>query len=124
MVKAVRTHVLRDKTVDELSKRLDELKTDLAQLRVAKMTGASQNKNTGKIGSVRKGIARVLTVLSEGRRKAAREEYKGKRKPLDLRQKKTRAIRRRFTTTQLNKKTIKETKKQQSFPKRKYAVCA
>lgn len=45
-----------------------------------------------------------------------------KRLPLDLRPKKTRAIRRRLTAEQATKLTEKGKKKEHYFPKRKYAV--
>jgi large subunit ribosomal protein L35e len=48
--------------------------------------------------TVRKSIARVLTVINQKARKNTREYYKDKKYlPLDLRPKKTRAIRRRLT---------------------------
>lgn len=48
--------------------------------------------------TVRKSIARVLTVMNQKARQNLREYYKGKKYiPLDLRVKKTRAIRRRLT---------------------------
>lgn len=48
--------------------------------------------------TVRKSIARVLTVITQKQRQNLREFYKGKNYlPLDLRYKKTRAIRRRLT---------------------------
>lgn len=51
---------------------------------------------------VRLGIAQVLTVLSQKQKEALREAYKKKKYlPLDLRPKKTRAIRRRLTKHQV-----------------------
>lgn len=48
--------------------------------------------------TVRKSIARVLTVMNQKARQNLREYYKDKKyKPLDLRPKKTRAIRRRLS---------------------------
>lgn len=48
--------------------------------------------------AVRKAIARVLTVIQSKTRENLRQFYKGKKhQPLDLRAKKTRAIRRRLT---------------------------
>lgn len=74
---------------------------------------------------VRKSIARVLTVISQTQRKALRGYYKNKKfLPLDLRPKKTRAIRRRLTKHELSIKSIKTIKKERAFPKRKYAVTA
>ena len=53
--------------------------------------------------TVRKSIARVLTVTNQKARQNTREYYKNKKYlPLDLRPKKTRAIRRRFTKVILN----------------------
>ena len=50
-------------------------------------------------------------------------DYKKKKyTPLDLRPKKTRAIRRRLTKHEENLKTLKAKKKLQNFPKRKYAI--
>jgi large subunit ribosomal protein L35e len=51
---------------------------------------------------VRTSIARVLTVMSQKQKSALREAYKNKKYlPLDLRPKKTRAIRRRLTKHQV-----------------------
>jgi hypothetical protein len=51
---------------------------------------------------VRLSIARVLTVISQKQKLALREAYKKKKyQPLDLRPKKTRAIRRRLTKHQV-----------------------
>ncbi|KAJ9521336.1 hypothetical protein QJQ45_001291 [Haematococcus lacustris] len=44
--------------------------------------------------------------------------------PLDMRAKKTRAIRKRLTKEQLNKKTLKASKKAVAFPMRKFALKA
>lgn len=51
---------------------------------------------------VRLSIAQVLTVISQKQKAALREVYKNKKYlPLDLRPKKTRAIRRRLTKNQV-----------------------
>ena len=48
--------------------------------------------------TVRKSIARVMTVMNQKARQSLRDYYKDKKYlPLDLRAKKTRAIRRRLT---------------------------
>merc|ERR1711874_96196 len=49
---------LRNRKKEELTKQLDDLKTELAQLRVAKVTGGAASK-LSKIRVVRKSIARV-----------------------------------------------------------------
>lgn len=85
-----------------VSVQLKDLKQELAALRVAQVTGGAPNK-LSKIKVVRKNIARVLTVVTENQRNALREAFKGKKhQPLDLRAKKTRAIRRRLTKRQVS----------------------
>merc|ERR1711964_641910 len=54
----------QSKTKGDLTKQLDDLKTELANLRVAKVTGGAAAK-LSKIKVVRKNIARVLTVFNE-----------------------------------------------------------
>ncbi|MBA0735716.1 hypothetical protein Gogos_019535, partial [Gossypium gossypioides] len=96
----IKVHELRDKSKTELLSQLKELKAELSLLRVAKVTGGAPNK-LSKIKVVRLSIAQVLTVISQKQKAALREAYKKKKfLPLDLRPKKTRAIRRRLTKHQ------------------------
>uniref|UniRef100_A0A2P2JAP1 60S ribosomal protein L35 n=1 Tax=Rhizophora mucronata TaxID=61149 RepID=A0A2P2JAP1_RHIMU len=98
----LKVHELRSKSKTELLNQLKELKSELALLRVAKVTGGAPNK-LSKIKVVRLSIARVLTVISQKQKAALREAYKKKKfLPLDLRPKKTRAIRRRLTKHQVS----------------------
>ena len=53
-----------------------------------------------------------------------RFSYIQKLLPLDLRPKKTRAIRRALTTAQKKMVTVREMKRAQNFPRRKYAIKA
>nr|GMC59073.1 60S ribosomal protein L35-like [Ipomoea batatas]GMC61683.1 60S ribosomal protein L35-like [Ipomoea batatas]GMC65594.1 60S ribosomal protein L35-like [Ipomoea batatas]GMD86116.1 60S ribosomal protein L35-like [Ipomoea batatas] len=88
---------MRNKNKSELLAQLKDLKAELALLRVAK----------------------VLTVISQKQKAVLREAYKNKKYlPLDLRPKKTRAIRRRLTKHQ----TERQKKKEMYFPLRKYAI--
>ncbi|CAN1775527.1 60S ribosomal protein L35 [Linum perenne] len=97
----IKVHELRNKSKTELLNQLKELKSELALLRVAKVTGGAPNK-LSKIKVVRLSIAQVLTVISQKQKAALREVYKNKKfLPLDLRPKKTRAIRRRLTKHQV-----------------------
>merc|ERR1719335_1007783 len=115
---------LRTKTRKELLKEITDMKTELSQLRVAKVTGGAASK-LAKIGTVRKNIARVLTVYTQKQREEARKEYAGKKyTPLDLRKKQTRAIRKRMTKEQASKMTLKAKIKKQNFPMRRFAVAA
>ncbi|XP_035230062.1 60S ribosomal protein L35-like [Stegodyphus dumicola] len=120
----VKARELRGKRKDEVLKQLEELKQELAALRVAKVTGGAASK-LSKIYIVRKSIARVLTVMNQNRKENLRKLYKNKKyKPKDLRPKKTRAMRRALTKRQQNLKTPKELKKIRAWPLRKFAVKA
>lgn len=100
-VARIKVHELRQKNKTELLAQLKDLKAELALLRVAKVTGGAPNK-LSKIKVVRLSIAQVLTVISQKQKSALREAYKNKKYlPLDLRPKKTRAIRRRLTKHQV-----------------------
>ena len=54
---------LRDKTPDELGEELSSLKKEAFNLRFQQATG--QLENTARIRSVKRGAARVKTVLHE-----------------------------------------------------------
>ena len=74
---------------------------------------------------MRKAIARVLTVITEKRRAAARTTHKdAKRTPRDLRHKKTRAFRRRLSKDQAKKMTLKQQKKHDNFKLKNYSLLA
>ena len=115
---------LRKKKKEDLTKQLDDLKTELAQLRVAKVTGGAASK-LSKIRVIRKSVARVHIVMNQKQKDNLRKFYKGKKyKPLDLRPKKTRALRRELTNSEKNRKTQKQRRRERLFPVRKYAVMA
>ncbi|OWF49730.1 60S ribosomal protein L35-like [Mizuhopecten yessoensis] len=118
----VKAKELRGKKKEDLMKQLDELKNELATLRVAKVTGGAASK-LSKIHIVRKSISRVLTVIHQTQKENLRKYYRTKRyKPKDLRHKKTRAIRRKLTTSELAQKTRKQRRKDSLYPMRKFAV--
>ncbi|KAM5298523.1 large ribosomal subunit protein uL29 [Ctenodactylus gundi] len=120
----IKARDLRGKKKEELLKQLDDLKVELSQLRVAKVTGGAASK-LSKIRVVRKSIARVLTVINQTQKENLRKFYKGKKyKPLDLRPKKTRAMRRRLNKHEEKLKTKKQQRKERLYPLRKYAVKA
>merc|ERR1711966_423359 len=109
----------------ELLKQLEDLKNELAQLRVAKLSGQGGPSKLAKIKVVRKDIARVLTVYNQTIRSRARAQYSKQRAkyiPLTLREKKTRAIRQRLTPEQAARKTLKQQKKEAYYPTRVYAL--
>ncbi|KAJ9638699.1 60S ribosomal protein L35 [Exophiala oligosperma] len=115
---------LWNKGRDDLKKQLDELKTELGQLRVQKIAGGASSKLT-RIHDLRKSIARVLTVINANQRHQLRLFYQKKKYlPLDLRPKQTRAIRRRLSKKDASRITEKQKKRQTHFPQRKYAIKA
>uniref|UniRef100_A0AAY3ZZP2 Large ribosomal subunit protein uL29 n=1 Tax=Denticeps clupeoides TaxID=299321 RepID=A0AAY3ZZP2_9TELE len=120
----IKARDLRGKKKEELLKQLDDLKVELSQLRVAKVTGGAASK-LSKIRVVRKSIARVLTVINQTQKENLMKFYKGKKyKPLDLRPKKTRAIRRRLTKHEEGLMTKKMQRKSRLYSIRKFAVKA
>uniref|UniRef100_A0AAZ3QWU1 Large ribosomal subunit protein uL29 n=1 Tax=Oncorhynchus tshawytscha TaxID=74940 RepID=A0AAZ3QWU1_ONCTS len=71
----IKARDLRGKKKEELLKQLDDLKVELSQLRVAKVTGGAASK-LSKICVVRKSIARVLTVINQTQKENLRKFYK------------------------------------------------
>uniref|UniRef100_A0A7N5K301 Large ribosomal subunit protein uL29 n=1 Tax=Ailuropoda melanoleuca TaxID=9646 RepID=A0A7N5K301_AILME len=69
--------------------------------------------------------ARDLRVINQTQKENLRKFYKGKKyKPLDLRPKKTRAMRRQLNKHEENLKTKKQQRKERQYPLQKYAVKA
>ncbi|SPN96758.1 probable ribosomal protein L35 [Cephalotrichum gorgonifer] len=117
----VKAGQLWGKNKEDLTKQLEELKTELGQLRVQKI--ASSGSKVNKIHDIRKSIARVLTIINAKQRAQLRLFYKGKKyAPLDLRPKQTRAIRRRLSTKEAASTLEKTRKRAQHFPQRKFAI--
>ncbi|XP_063707519.1 large ribosomal subunit protein uL29 [Culicoides brevitarsis] len=120
----VKCSELRQKDKKELTKQLEELKTELLNLRVAKVTGGAPSK-LSKIRVVRKSIARCYIVMNQKTKENLRKLYKGKKfRPLDLRQKKTRAMRKALSPQDAKRITLKEQRKRSVYPQRKFAVKA
>lgn len=59
----VKASALRDKSVEELRQQEDSLREQIFKLRFQKSTGQAENPQ--KIWTVRKELARVLTVLRQ-----------------------------------------------------------
>lgn len=120
----VKAHELRSNSKEELLKTLQELRKELAELHVAKVTDGAASK-VAKIKGVRKSIARVLTVHNQQQKEGLRKAAKGaKYLPKDLRRKQTRAKRRALSKSELKKKTHKTCRKLAAFPKVKFAIKA
>ncbi len=63
---------IRNMTLVERERKLDELRAELAKQRAAMMSGAGM-ENPGVIRGIRKNIARILTVNNEEARRAEEE---------------------------------------------------
>lgn len=63
---------LRDKTPDQLREQLEGFKKEAFNLRFQQATG--QLENTAQMRAVRRGAARIKTILNEKARAAASEE--------------------------------------------------
>ena len=120
----VKAHELRSLSKDELLKTLTDLRKELSELHVAKVTDGAASK-VAKIKGVRKSIARVLTVHNQMQKDGLRKAAAGsKYMPKDLRAKKTRAMRRALTKSERTKKTHKQCRKEAAFPALKFAIKA
>lgn len=120
----VKAYELRSMSKEELLKTLTDLRKELSELHVAKVTDGAASK-VAKIRGVRKSIARVLTVHNQMQKEGLRKAAAGaKYKPKDLRAKKTRAMRRALTKSERSKKTHKQCCKEASFPALKFAIKA
>ena len=118
----VKASTLRKKTEEQLNKDLEEYRKNLAELKFNKVSASHQMK-VSKLRTVRKDIARVLTVLNTMKKDAAREKYaKAKHRPLDLRPQKTRKLRRSLTKHQRSLTILKLRKRAENFPQRKFAI--
>ena len=134
----------RKKNTTELLADLKKLREELQTIRFTKVTGTAVSK-LSKIKPLRKQIARILTIIRENKKsevisklltKETKEVVDGKEStvsktiknlkmkhlPLDLRPKKTRALRRKMTKFESKLLTLKLFTRKLSFPMRKFAV--
>jgi len=98
---------LYDKTQAELSQLEQDLRSELMSLRVAQQVGGQPGR-VNKIKTVRKNIARVLTVMVAQDRKQRHKDNAGKKhKPKDIRQNRhwPKAWRTRLTRAELSIKS-------------------
>ena len=144
MAKGVSAKEYRKKNNTDLLADLKKLKEDLQTVRFTKQSGTAVAK-LSKIKTLRRQIARVLTIIRENKKneviqnlrtKVSKEKkddkeeevtktiknLKMKHIPLDLRPKLTRAKRRRMTKFERKLVTLKQLKRKLNFPMRKFAV--
>ena len=116
---------IRDNDPNAIRATIEKLKDELKSLRNAKAASGSATK-LAKIKIVRKNIARNITILN----RKERDNVVGKlhanspKRPLYVRSKLTRAVRRRLTPQQKDKKVTKHRKRCENFPLRKYGLRA
>merc|ERR1712186_47307 len=115
---------LRNESKADLTAKLAELRQELATLKVAKVTNQSASK-LGKINVVRKDIAKVLTVINQTQKAELQKLYRGKKvKPVDLKPRKTRALRKRLNKHEESLKSLKTIRRERKYAQKKYALKA
>ena len=144
MAKGTSAKEYRQKENKDLLQDLKKLREDLQNIRFTKVSGTAVAK-LSKIKTLRKQIARVLTIIRENKKKEVIENLtkkvtkekkddkevevtntiknlKMKHIPLDLKPKLTRAMRRRMTKFERKLVTLRQLKRKLNFPMRKFAV--
>merc|ERR1711974_392221 len=123
-VAKLRVQTLRGQSKDDLTTKLGELRQELATLKVAKVTNQSASK-LGKINVVRKDIAKVLTVINQTQKAELQKLYRGKKvKPVDLKPRKTRALRKRLNKHEESLKSLKTVRREQKTALENFALKA
>eukprot|EP00353_Schmidingerella_taraikaensis_P004368 CAMPEP_0185587438 /NCGR_PEP_ID=MMETSP0434-20130131/49151_1 /TAXON_ID=626734 ORGANISM="Favella taraikaensis, Strain Fe Narragansett Bay" /NCGR_SAMPLE_ID=MMETSP0434 /ASSEMBLY_ACC=CAM_ASM_000379 /LENGTH=123 /DNA_ID=CAMNT_0028209323 /DNA_START=44 /DNA_END=415 /DNA_ORIENTATION=+ len=118
----LRMKELKDQDKAGLEKKLVEYKKELSQLRVNQQVSGTASK-LGKIGTMRKNIARILTVLNQTERANLRKFYAGKKfTPKSLRPKLTHTRRLALKPKEKARKTRAQLRIGAKFPLRKFAV--
>ena len=131
---------MRNQTVEQLEKNLQELRNELSSLRVNKVASGVASK-LAKIRVVRKTIAKHLTVINQKRRQELKDAFSSRanikkfneenkttysvnKTPKELRARLTKSLRRRLTKEQSAKRLSKQIKKARAFPQRVFALKA
>ncbi|CBH13976.1 60S ribosomal protein L35, putative [Trypanosoma equiperdum] len=121
----VKIRDLKEKGKDDLLKQLSEFKKELSQLRVSQQMNVGAAR-LGRIRTIRKGIARIMTVLNKNERENLRKFYSDKKlrsaKPKTLRAKLTHRRRLALKANEKNRKTRRQLRMAHKFPRRIYAV--
>lgn len=116
---------IRDTDVEAIKVAIEKLKDELKTLRNSKASSGSATK-LAKIKTVRRNIARNLTILNQKERKtlAGKLHKQSGKRAIFLRTKLTRAVRRSLTLHQKTKQITKSEKRQLNYPVRKFALRA
>merc|ERR1712151_137038 len=120
----LRVATLRGESREKLEGMLDKFRKELAELRVVKVNSGGASK-LGKIKVVRKSIAKVLTVINQSQKSELQKLYRGKKcKPLDLRPRKTRAMRKMSNKHEQGLKKRKQIRREYKYKIKSYALKA
>lgn len=116
---------IRDTDVEAIKVAIEKLKDELKALRNSKASSGSATK-LAKIKTVRRNIARNLTILNQKERNtlAGKLHKQSGKRAIFLRTKLTRAVRRSLTLHQKTKQITKSEKRQLNYPVRKFALRA
>merc|ERR1719240_321944 len=118
----LKAYEIRKSGETELLAVLEQQRKELVGLRTSKVASAPQVK-LARIKVVRKNVAKLLTVMNEKRRTAAKDEWKDKKyTPKDLRSKGTKASRKGLSKDEKKLLTVRAQKKAANFRLRKFAV--
>ncbi len=116
---------IRDTDVEAIKVAIQKLKDELKTLRNSKASSGSATK-LAKIKTVRRNIARNLTILNQKERTslAGKLHKQSGKRAIFLRTKLTRAVRRSLTLHQKTKQITRSEKRQLNYPVRKFALRA
>lgn len=116
---------IREGDSEAIKATVEKLKDELRTLRNSKASSGSATK-LAKIKTVRRNIARNLTILNQKEReRLAGKLHSGSgKRAIFLRTKLTRAVRRELTLHQKGKRITKAQKRQLNFNTRKYGLRA
>ena len=116
---------IREADTNAIRANIEKLKDELKNLRNAKAASGSATK-LAKIKVVRRNIARNLTALNAKERAnlVGKTHKNSNKRAIFLRDKLTRAVRRRLTPQQKTKQIRKTQKKNENFPVRRYGIKA
>merc|ERR1711893_412672 len=122
--KCFRAKNIRGSTPAELQTKLDDFRQELANLRVASVTQSGAGK-LGKIRETRKNIAKVLTVMNQIQKEQLQKFYRGKKvKPVDLKPRKTRAMRKALNKHEESLKNLKTIRRERRTALKNFAIKA
>merc|ERR1712048_1223991 len=121
LISRVSSRTYRSKFQQKTIKMADKVKA----LRVASLREESKDSLTAKLAELRKDLAKVLTVINQTRKAELQKLYRGKSiKPVDLKPRKTRALRKRLNKHEESLKSLKTIRREQKTALKNFALKA